>query len=147
MNNQEHLTDLGFQKILNIRASLNLGLSKGLRVAFPKTKPVARSLVVSQEIPSPSWVAGFVSGEGSFYVAESRARGLNVRLRFIVSQDSRDENLMKSLISYFGCGRCQKAKTGMVYFYVTKFSDNKAKIQPFFKLVQLAGIKAKDFED
>lgn len=53
MNNQEHLTDLGLQKIVNIRASLNLGLSEGLKVAFPNTKPVLRPLVTLHEIPSP----------------------------------------------------------------------------------------------
>lgn len=40
MNNQEHLTDLGLKKIINHRASLNLGLSEGLKIAFPNTKPV-----------------------------------------------------------------------------------------------------------
>lgn len=34
MNNQEHLTDLGLQKIINLRASLNLGLSEGLKLAY-----------------------------------------------------------------------------------------------------------------
>lgn len=48
MNNQEHLTDLGLQKIINLRASLNLGLSEGLKVAFPNTKPVTKTLVVFQ---------------------------------------------------------------------------------------------------
>jgi LAGLIDADG endonuclease len=149
MNNQEHLTDLGLQKIINHRASLNLGLSEGLKIAFPNTKPILRPLVVSQEIPSPQWVAGFVSGEGTFYVAtsESKTSGLNVRLRFILSQDSRDKELMKSLTTYFGCGVCEVAKDGMAYFSVTKFSDNYGKIMLFFITHQLAGVKVQDFED
>jgi len=152
MNNKEHLTYIGIQKIIDIRASLNLGLSKELKVAFPNTIPVARPLVVSQEITSPQWVAGFVSGEGTFYVATSQSsvlhkEGLNVRLRFILSQDSRDERLMKSLITYFDCGGCEKAKHGMVYFRVTKFADNYKKIRPFFNKYPLAGIKTKDFKD
>ena len=149
MNDQEHLTDLGFQEIINIRASLNLGLSEGLKEAFPSTKPVSRPLVLTPRILSPQWVAGFVSGEGTFYVAtsESTTEGLNVRLRFIVSQDSRDEDLMKSLITYFDCGACEKAKDGMVYYRVTKFADNHGKILAFFSKHQLAGVKAKDFDD
>jgi spore coat polysaccharide biosynthesis protein SpsF (cytidylyltransferase family) len=31
MNNEEHLTEQGIQEIVNIRASLNLGLSPGLK--------------------------------------------------------------------------------------------------------------------
>jgi hypothetical protein len=149
MNNQEHLTDLGLQKIINLRASLNLGLSEGLKVAFPNTKPVTKTLVIFEKIPSPQWVAGFVSGEGCFNVVTSKSKteGLSVRLRFILSQDSRDEQLMKSFITYFDCGRCEKAKDGMVYFCVTNFSDNHEKILPFFSKHQLAGIKTKDFGD
>jgi len=149
MNNQEHLTDLGLQKIVNLRASLNLGLSEGLKVAFPNTNPILRPLVIFHEIPSPLWVAGFVSGEGTFYVAtsESKTNGLNIRLRFILSQDSRDKELMKSLTTYFDCGGCEVAKDGMVYYTVTKFADNYSKILPFFSSHQLAGVKANDFKD
>ena len=46
MNNQEHLTDLGLQKIINLRACLNLGLSEGLKLAYPNTIPVAKPLVI-----------------------------------------------------------------------------------------------------
>lgn len=42
MQRKEHLTDKGVQTIVNIRASLNLGLTDDLKVAFPKTIPVKR---------------------------------------------------------------------------------------------------------
>ncbi len=54
---------------------------------------------------------------------------------------------MKSLITYFDCGGCEKAKHGMVYFRVTKFADNYKKIRRFFNKYPLAGIKTKDFKD
>lgn len=79
--------------------------------------------------------------------SESKTSGLNVRLRFIVSQDSRDKELMKSLTTYFGCGVCEVAKDGMAYFSVTKFTDNYGKIMLFFRTHQLAGVKVLDFED
>ncbi len=53
INRKEHLTDIGLQEIINIRATLNLGLSPELIAAFPETKPVARPLVVNKKIPSP----------------------------------------------------------------------------------------------
>lgn len=52
MKNGDHLTSDGIQEILNIRASINLGLSSGLRVAFPNTVPVSRRQV-DKVIPDP----------------------------------------------------------------------------------------------
>jgi hypothetical protein len=42
MLDKEHHTLEGVQKIVNIRASLNLGLSKNLKEAFPRAVPVKR---------------------------------------------------------------------------------------------------------
>lgn len=124
MENSEHLTKKGLQDIINIRASHNLGLSEGLKAAFPQTIPVFRPKIENQEIPHPQWVAGFVSGDGCFYVnkskSTSRLDGYNIRLRFILSQDIRDEQLMASLVTYWNCGRLEKTKEGMVYLSVTK---------------------------
>jgi len=41
----EHLNPEGLQKIVNIRASINLGLSDRLKEAFPDTVPVERPVV------------------------------------------------------------------------------------------------------
>lgn len=53
MLNQEHLKENGLQEIVNIRASLNLGLSDVLKAAFPNTIPILRPIVTKQEIPHP----------------------------------------------------------------------------------------------
>ena len=58
MNN---LTE-GIQTIVNIRASLNLGLTKALREAFPMYTPVARPQVEFEKIEHPQWIAGFTTG-------------------------------------------------------------------------------------
>ena len=88
---------------------------------------------------------------GCFYIvvskSDSESVGFNVRLRFILSQDARDEHLMRNLITYFNCGNCEKAKDGMVYFKVTKFTDNYEKIIPFFSKYQIHGVKTIDFKD
>lgn len=47
----------GLQKIVAIRASLNLGLSDQLEVAFPKTIPVSRPDVLDYKIKDPHWLA------------------------------------------------------------------------------------------
>jgi hypothetical protein len=51
--NKEHLTERGLQEIVNLRASLNLGLSDKLKGAFPNTIPVERKIFTKQQIPDP----------------------------------------------------------------------------------------------
>ncbi len=53
MLRKEHLSKQGLQSIINIKASLNLGLSEDLKLTFPETKPVARPIVSDQKIPDP----------------------------------------------------------------------------------------------
>jgi hypothetical protein len=45
LNCKEHLTIEGIHKLIAIKASMNLGLSKKLKAAFPDTIPVQRPLV------------------------------------------------------------------------------------------------------
>jgi hypothetical protein len=45
VKNGEHLNPEGLQKFVNIRASINLGLSYKLKEAFPETVPVKRPRV------------------------------------------------------------------------------------------------------
>ncbi len=52
MNNRDHLTSDGIQEIINIRSSMNLGLSDNLRAAFPNTVPIPRR-EIDEEIPDP----------------------------------------------------------------------------------------------
>jgi hypothetical protein len=50
---KEHLTIEGIHKLIAIKASMNLGLSKELKAAFPDTIPVLRPLVENQSILDP----------------------------------------------------------------------------------------------
>lgn len=51
----------GLQEIINIRSSINLGLSDNLKDEFPKTIPVLRPCVKNARIPNPKWMSGFTS--------------------------------------------------------------------------------------
>lgn len=53
MQRKEHLTQEGLNKIVAIKASMNIGLSKKLQAAFPNLNSVARLLVRTQKIPHP----------------------------------------------------------------------------------------------
>lgn len=54
MESEGHLTEHGLQKIVNIKASLNKGLTDKLIEAFPKTRPVDRPFVPEPIIPNPN---------------------------------------------------------------------------------------------
>ena len=56
-----HLNKEGLQEIVNIRASLNLGLSEVQKVNFPNTIPVIRPCIPLTEKPHPEWMAGFIT--------------------------------------------------------------------------------------
>lgn len=68
IKNKEHLTIEGIQKIVNLRASINLGGSESLKEAFPNTVPVERPVIEDIAIDDPYWLAGFASGEACFSV-------------------------------------------------------------------------------
>lgn len=143
-----HLTSEGLQKIVNLRATLNLGLSPSVKAAFPNSNPVARPALENTSIPHPFWVAGFTTGEGSFLIDISKSSayklGSNAKLTFQVSQHVKDELLLKSLIKYLDCGNyLDKGDVGN--FIVTKFSDNYDKIIPLFKTYPLLGEKVIDY--
>jgi hypothetical protein len=152
MERKEHLSKEGLQSIVNIKASLNLGLSEDLKVTFPETKPVARPVISGQKISNPEWIAGFTSGDGSFSVSiyndPSRKLGVRILIRFIITQHNRDESLMKSLEKYFDCGS-YKLRTTKEWgeFVVSNLSDIFSKIVPFFQKYKVRGIKLLDFQD
>ena len=53
ISQKEHLTNEGLLKIVAIKASMNLGLSDDLKVAFPNIIPPERPLVETKTIDNP----------------------------------------------------------------------------------------------
>ena len=139
------------QEIVNIKASLNKGLSETLKESFPQTIPVVRPLTENQEIPHPEWIAGFSSGEGCFFVnirKGSTKIGFRVDLAFILTQHTRDEQLLRSLIAYFGCGNYyQQLNKDLGRFKCENFLNLYEKILPFFQEYKIRGVKVLDFQD
>lgn len=84
----------------------------------------------------------------SLAVREGYKAGGLLTLRFETSQHSRNEQVMKSLSTYFGCGKYYTIKGREVgQFRVHKFSDIVEKIIPFFQTNRIVGLKELDFED
>lgn len=152
MSNKEHLTLEGLNKIISIKASLNHGLSKELKVAFHNVKPVLRPLAMDQVIPHPNWMAGFVSGDGSFYLTIRKSLELKVGYRaevgFQITQHSRDQIFMESFIPYFNCGKIKKdTRHSVLYFTVSNFTHLIERILPFFQEHKILGVKSLDYGD
>lgn len=151
MQNGEHLTIEGLQKIINIRASINRGLTPLLKEAFPNSVAVLRpSLPICKTKLHPQWVAGFTSGDGCFKVSIRESKlykaGGRVILLFIVTQHIRDELLLKSLVDFFGCGQTFNYKD-YIEFRCQSFKNNSQIILPFFSKYSILGVKSQDFED
>ena len=51
LNNKAHLSNQGLNQIINIKASMNLGLSDFLKSEFIKFTPVERQIIKTESIP------------------------------------------------------------------------------------------------
>lgn len=75
MENKEHLTQAGLDKILSIKASLNRGLPEKIAKEFlyitKREKPVSVSSNVNEPL-NPQWISGFSDGDSSFFVNENK---------------------------------------------------------------------------
>jgi hypothetical protein len=54
MKNKEHLSIEGLHKIINIKASINFGLSNKLKSDFSLITPVVRPIILTTNIPDPN---------------------------------------------------------------------------------------------
>ena len=142
----------GIYKIMEIKASMNKGLSDKLKDSFPTVYPVDRPLINFEGDFHPDWLTGFTDGEGCFYVNTKKANtftGYQIIMTFSITQHVRDERLLTKIIDYLECGNIEKVSTrpNGVTFVVYKFTSIKDKIIPFFCKYPLQGIKSRDFED
>ena len=152
MNNKAHLTVEGLNKIVNIKAGMNLGLSDKLKSEFTGYTPVQRPIInYDNVILDPCWISGFVSAEGNFDVrmpSTNSKLGYRVQLRFRISQHSRDLRLMEKIVEYFGSGKIYKyGGKSAVSFTIVDFTDITNIIIPFFDKNPIIGIKLYDYLD
>lgn len=152
LNKGAHLSIEGLKQIVNIKASLNRGNSEFVISNFLSIEPVAREEIKTIEIPDPHWITGFVSGEGNFDAGIRKAtitRKERAYLRFRVTQQDRDLNLMILITKYLGTGRIEidKRDKGILSIVVGNLPDINNKIIPFFKNYPVQGVKYLDYLD
>jgi len=54
MNNNAHLSKVGLLKIINIKASMNLGISEVVKKEILNIIPVERPIILTDNIPNPN---------------------------------------------------------------------------------------------
>ena len=139
---------------MSLKASFNNGLSEELKIVYsfslrstniiPSLRP--QTITPKLETIHPYWVAGFVDGDGCFYISLTN-NSTGVGLVFKITQHIRDTDLLKQFINYFNCGRYGLSSPEAGDFIVTKFEDIYTKIIPFFNKYPLQGSKYLDFSD
>ena len=142
MVKKDQLTKEGFQKIINLKASINLGLKPELKELFVNTV-LSQKIVINNYVQEANWVTGFTAGKGCFFVSVYKTHkvftGIRIYLGFQITQHSRDTLWLKNLESFFKCGKIY-IRGNITDFRVTKFSDIFEIIIPFFVPSFLAGM-------
>lgn len=151
INNNEHLNKEGLKKIISFKASLNR-LSKGLNTYFPDIKKANRIKVNIPTIINCYGIAGFISGDGCFYVNITKSKyckiGYSIKLRISITQHYKDELLMNKIANALKCGNVYKHSKDGVVFMVSIFEDiYSIIIIPLLNKYQIRGIKYLDFKD
>lgn len=149
IDKKEHLNNDGLSKIIELKSSLNKGLSDKLKGAFLDINRVEKLLSNSSYNINPYWFSGFFSGEGCFFIeigkSRSSKRGYYVRLRLTVSQHIKDELLIKDFVSLFNCGYIYIYKDSISYS-ISKFKDI-YNLFSFFEKYKIEGVKYLDYLD
>ena len=151
-NNKAHLTVEGLNQLVNIKASMNLGLSDILKSEFASHTPVQRPVINYDNLRlNPYWISGFISAEGNFDVripSTNSKLGYRVQLRFRISQHSRDIRLMEKIVEYFGSGKIYKyGGKSAISLTIVDFADITNIIIPFLNKNPIIGIKLYDYLD
>lgn len=152
VNSKAHLTDEGIKEIVNIKASMNLGLSDMLQSEFAGYTPVERPVInYDNVILDPNWISGFISAEGNFDVripSTNSKLGYRVQLRFRITQHSRDYILMQKIVEYLGSGKIYKYGGKSAFsLTIVDFKDITDILIPFFNESPIIGIKLYDYLD
>ncbi len=146
INNKEHLTDEGLNRIISLKSILNRGLTEKLKLDFPNIKNLDRPEFKVSDLPlDPYWVSGFSEGDSSFYtqIIEPKI----ARAIYQVGLHEREIPLLYKLPEFFGgVGVISTSPTRHVCRYaVAGTYDLINYVSPHFFKFELAGSKRSNF--
>lgn len=146
---KKHLTEEGLNKIVNIKASMNTGITDTLKENFPNVNPISIKNIYKMENQiNENWLLGFINGEACFFISiykspKSRL-GQAIQLVFKITQHTRDIELLKNIVNYLNCGRVEERASNGCDFTLTTSYD---KLFNKINLNLLLGLKLLDFND
>lgn len=148
---KEHLTEKGFSDILSLYASINTGVSNKVSKIYPNIVPADRPTVLLPDNLNPEWISGFVAGDGGFSIyvkpAKDYVLGEKVYCRFHIAQHSKDLELMKLFIKFFGCGNTRVRSNSLMCDYIVQDTTNLLeKIIPHFDSYPVLNLKQEDYK-
>ncbi len=144
-----------FLLLCSFKSGLPLGLSKQsqLLLDYPNINILSKSNYLPvKELLDPNWIAGFISGDGSFglgMVRRSNNRGkLNFFPMFRTTQLNKDTLLLCNIRDTLGLGTVHISKArDRDDLTVSGVNNLVNKIIPFFDIYRIEGIKALDYQD
>lgn len=152
INKGQHLNKDGLIKIVNLKSSLNKGLSDELKINFPNLIKIERSKVNIPTDINPYWIAGFISGDGCFSIGISKSddhkTGYRVKLEISFTQHVRDEVLFNKIKNVLECGFIYKyLKRNIIDLRISNIEDVYYKMIPMFNKHKIIGVKSLDYLD
>jgi hypothetical protein len=103
------------------------------------------------KIDNPSWISGFVDGEGCFSISfnkrEKLTTGVEVRPSFSIAQKADSVKALENIKNFFDCGSIRySARDGCYKYEVRSINEIVGKIIPHFEKYTLKTQKKNDFE-
>lgn len=156
LENKEHLTKSGFNRVLSLKSCFPKGLPPKLLEVYSEEnimsvkKPVFEPSSMKLD---PNWIAGFVQADGTFglnYTKQPRMKlGYTCQPQFRVTQHERDLIVLKRIIDSMGCGIIVKPTGDRDRYSISvgNVSDLVDIVIPLFEKAPLYGAKSKDFSD
>ena len=140
IQNKEHITIEGQEKIINITSNLSHKLNLDNKLILSNNPNVNMN---SQRI------TGFTDAEGNFsfnlYSKNKNSNKTYVNFTFSITQENTEIKFLNNLVKFFTCGQVYTGNEGQGRYYVSNRNDIINKIIPFFESNKLQTIKQHSF--
>jgi uncharacterized protein YfkK (UPF0435 family) len=164
MKSKDHFNYQGMTKIAKLKNLINFGLSDSLKEAFPdfNISLIDEIYYNFRGIPHEMWLAGFVSGDGSFFIKMTQFKNtFYTGCIFKITLHKKDKDLLYGIYDYFSNyfkniffnkynSRVNKVvgfSKETVSLTISNIKDIGKIIIPFFDLYPILGVKKMDYND
>ena len=165
---KEHFNYKGMTKLATLKNLTNYGLSDNLKKTFPDINNYLINKISYNfgSIPHEMWVAGFTSGDGSFYTKMTKYKNtFHTGCIFKITLHQKETVILEGLYKYFSnyfknisfsrvrakynsrTNKVISISKQNVSLTISNINDIGNIIIPFFDLYPVLGLKKKDYDD